>query len=120
MSLLQQGEVWWYEFWFAGRRIRESTKSESKIVAKAAEKSRRRERKNANRPVADNRHTLSTDPAESGAGDRTILDIAGPVSKRMLRHYSHIRMEAKRTALQSIVKKQPNDSAEKKENSQAG
>jgi hypothetical protein len=47
MSLLQQGEVWWYEFWFAGRRIRESTKSESKIVAKAAEKIRRRERKNA-------------------------------------------------------------------------
>jgi integrase len=67
----------------------------------------------------DNRHTLITDLAESGAGDQTIMDIAGHVSKRMLRHYSHIRMEAKRTALESIVKKQSNGGAEKKEDSQA-
>ena len=31
------------------------------------------------------------------------MDIAGHVSKQMLKHYSHIRMEAKRTALESIV-----------------
>jgi len=67
----------------------------------------------------DNRHTLITDLAESGAGDQTIMDIAGHVSKRMLRHYSHIRMEAKRTALESIVKKQSNGSEEKKKDSQA-
>ncbi len=54
----------------------------------------------------DNRHTLITDLAESGAGDQTIMDIAGHVSKQMLKHYSHIRMEAKREALESIVKKQ--------------
>jgi hypothetical protein len=30
---------------------------------------------------------------------------AGHVSKQMLKHYSHIRMEAKRTALESIVRK---------------
>ena len=52
-----------------------------------------------------NRHTLITDLAESGAGDETIRDIAGHVSKQMLKHYSHIRMEAKRTALESIVAK---------------
>jgi integrase len=51
----------------------------------------------------DNRHTLITDLAESGAGDQTIMDIAGHVSKQMLRHYSHIRMEAKRSALEAIV-----------------
>jgi len=51
----------------------------------------------------DNRHTLVTDLAEAGAGDETIMDIAGHVSKRMLRHYSHIRMEAKRRALESIL-----------------
>ena len=51
----------------------------------------------------DNRHTLITDLAESGAGDQTIMDIAGHVSKQMLKHYSHIRMEAKRHALESIV-----------------
>jgi len=54
----------------------------------------------------DSRHTLITDLAESGAGDQTIMDIAGHVSKQMLKHYSHIRMEAKRSALESIVQKQ--------------
>jgi len=55
----------------------------------------------------DNRHTLITDLAESGAGDQTIMDIAGHVSKQMLKHYSHIRMEAKRHALESIVTVRP-------------
>jgi integrase len=55
----------------------------------------------------DNRHTLITDLAESGAGDQTIMDIAGHVSKQMLKHYSHIRMEAKRHALEAIVTKRP-------------
>ena len=43
--------------------------------------------------------------AESGAGDEFIRDIAGHISKQMLKHYSHIRTEAKRTALESIVTK---------------
>ena len=53
----------------------------------------------------DHRHTMITHLAESGAGDQTIMDIAGHVSKNMLKHYSHIRMEAKRDALESIVKR---------------
>jgi hypothetical protein len=60
----------------------------------------------------DNRHTLITDLAESGAGDETIRDIAGHVSKQMLKHYSHIRMEAKRLALESIVAKPSPEGAE--------
>jgi integrase len=67
----------------------------------------------------DNRHTLITDLAESGAGDQTIMDIAGHVSKRMLRHYSHIRMEAKRSALESIVNQQTNGNDERNSDSQA-
>jgi hypothetical protein len=59
----------------------------------------------------DNRHTLITELAESGAGDQTIMDIAGHVSKQMLKHYSHIRMEAKRSALEAIVR-QPNGTTE--------
>jgi integrase len=59
----------------------------------------------------DNRHTLITELAESGAGDQTIMDIAGHVSKQMLKHYSHIRMEAKRNALEAIVR-QPNGTTE--------
>lgn len=53
----------------------------------------------------DTRHTLVTELAESGAGDQTIMDIAGHVSKQMLARYSHIRMEAKRAALEGIVRK---------------
>ena len=36
----------------------------------------------------DNRHTLITDLAESGAGEETIRSIAGHVSPQMLKHYS--------------------------------
>jgi integrase len=54
----------------------------------------------------DTRHTLVTELAESGAGDQTIMDIAGHVSRQMLSRYSHIRMEAKRAALEGIVSKQ--------------
>jgi integrase len=53
----------------------------------------------------DTRHTLVTELAESGAGDQTIMDIAGHVSRQMLARYSHIRMEAKRKALEGIVSK---------------
>ena len=34
--------------------------------------------------------------------DREIMDIAGHVSARMLRRYSHIQLEAKRTAIQAL------------------
>jgi len=60
----------------------------------------------------DNRHTLITDLAESGAGDQTIMDIAGHVSRDMLKHYSHIRMEAKRRAMESIVDKRKEEASE--------
>jgi integrase len=53
----------------------------------------------------DTRHTLITELAESGAGDQTIMDIAGHVSRQMLGRYSHIRMEAKRKALEAVTTK---------------
>ena len=43
MSLYKRGDVWWYKFWFNGQLIRESSKSESKTLAKDAERARRRE-----------------------------------------------------------------------------
>lgn len=43
MSLYKRGGTWWYKFRFAGQVIRESTKSESKTVARDAERARRRE-----------------------------------------------------------------------------
>ena len=43
MSVYKRGDVWWYKFRFAGQVVRESSKSESKTVAKDAERARRRE-----------------------------------------------------------------------------
>ena len=50
----------------------------------------------------DLRHTAITKLAESLTSEQTIMAIAGHVSRRMLEHYSHIRMEAKRTAVEAI------------------
>jgi hypothetical protein len=42
----------------------------------------------------------------SGAGDELIMSIAGHVSRAMLLRYSHVRMEAKRRALDEISSRQ--------------
>ena len=46
---------------------------------------------------------MLTKLAEIGAGDEAIMGIAGHVSRRMLSRYAHIRIEAKRKALESMV-----------------
>ena len=51
-------------------------------------------------------HTLVTELADSGAGDEVIMSIAGHVSRAMLSRYSHVRMEAKRRALDEIAVRQ--------------
>ena len=43
---------------------------------------------------------------DSGAGDEVIMSIAGHVSRAMLSRYSHVRMEAKRRALDEIAARQ--------------
>jgi integrase len=51
----------------------------------------------------DLRHTCVTKLAEGQASEQTIMAIAGHLSRRMLEHYSHIRMAAKRAALDAIA-----------------
>jgi integrase len=51
----------------------------------------------------DLRHHAITELAESQASDRTIMSIAGHVSQQMLAHYSHVRIEAKRKALDALA-----------------
>jgi integrase len=50
----------------------------------------------------DLRHQAITELAESQASDQTIMSIAGHVSPSMLAHYSHVRLEAKRHALDAL------------------
>jgi integrase len=49
------------------------------------------------------RHCAITQLAENGTSDSTIMAIVGHVSRRMLERYSHVRMEAKRTAMESLA-----------------
>ena len=51
----------------------------------------------------DLRHHAVTELAESQASHQTIMAIAGHVSPKMLAHYSHVRMDAKRKALAGLA-----------------
>jgi len=52
----------------------------------------------------DLRHHSITELCESGASEQTIKAIAGHVSQRMLDRYSHIRLQAKREALEALAR----------------
>ena len=47
----------------------------------------------------DLRHTVITELAEMGVADHVLESISGHLSRRMLEHYLHIRIDAKRQAL---------------------
>ena len=51
----------------------------------------------------DLRHTAATNMAESGAPESTMLAIMGHMSRAMLERYSHIRMQAKREAVEALT-----------------
>jgi integrase len=51
----------------------------------------------------DLRHQYITELLEAGAPEAAVLSIAGHVSRKMMEHYSHIRMEAKRKAIEGLT-----------------
>ena len=52
--------------------------------------------------IHDLRHTAITRLAETGVSDATLMAIVGHMSRRMLEHYSHIRIQAKRVAMDAL------------------
>ena len=50
----------------------------------------------------DLRHQAITEMAETGVSDATLMAVSGHMSRRMLEHYSHVRMAAKRTVLDKL------------------
>ena len=50
----------------------------------------------------DLRHQAITEMAESGKSDATVMSLAGHLSRRMMEHYSHVRMERKRDAVEAL------------------
>lgn len=90
----------WYVFPFGKPRPSDPTRPVTTL--KTAWKNVRKNAKVTGR-WHDHRHTLITQLAESGAGEETIRQIVGHVSKEVLRDYLHVRMKAKRDALEGIV-----------------
>ena len=50
----------------------------------------------------DLRHQAITELAEAGTSDATLQALAGHLSRRMMEHYSHVRMAAKKTAVAGL------------------
>ncbi len=78
------------------------------IKADWSEEAAQKERKKGSAPFIgfrfhDLRHCAITKLAESEASDQTIMSIAGHLDRKMLEHYSHIRAQAKRRAVESIA-----------------
>ncbi len=65
----------------------------------------------------DLRHHGITKLAEAGVPDQTLTAIAGHVSREMLEHYSHVRQQAKRQAVDAIDSYRPHEAASTDEES---
>ena len=61
-----------------------------------------RERAGVKCRLHDMRHTVATKMAEAGTPESTMLSLLGHMSRAMLERYSHIRMAAKRTAVEAL------------------
>jgi integrase len=51
----------------------------------------------------DVRHQAITELGEGGPSDAAMMALAGHMSREMLEHYSHVRMAAKREALDKLA-----------------
>jgi hypothetical protein len=63
----------------------------------------------------DLRHTVITELAEMGIADHVLESISGHLSRRMLEHDSHIRIDAKRQALDALDNLRRGSDAAKRE-----
>ncbi|MEO7650551.1 MAG: tyrosine-type recombinase/integrase, partial [Bryobacteraceae bacterium] len=61
-----------------------------------------RTRADVNCRLHDLRHTAATKMAEAGVSEGTMLALMGHMSRAMMERYSHIRMLAKRDAVESL------------------
>jgi hypothetical protein len=69
MSVYKRGDIWWIDFWFAGRRVQESTKTRRKTIATEYERRRKLDLERAHaglpvEPVANRTRTIGDFIAE--------------------------------------------------------
>jgi integrase len=85
MALYKRGNVWWFKFRFEGQVIRESANTESKTLAREAERSRRRELETAvNRIPKRERAPLFSVAAREWLETKTNL---APKSRERFQHH---------------------------------
>ena len=93
MAVYKRGDVYWYNFNFAGKHYQETTKSKSKTLAKEAEKKRRRELEEAFNNTADTRkarvQSIST-LAEAYLEDYKVRHRAGTFAEYALGHVTRL------------------------------
>ena len=53
----------------------------------------------------DTRHQAVTEMLEGGAPEEVVMEIAGHVDRRMLKRYSHVRLESKRKAVEVLSRR---------------
>lgn len=92
----------WYLFPFCGETGIPNDPTRPVTTIKSAWESVRAAAKVACR-FHDLRHTAITKLAEQGVPDSTMKALAGHVADRMLERYSHIRMAAKREAVEALA-----------------
>lgn len=71
-----------------------------------------RTRAKVNCRLHDLRHTAATKMAEAGVPESTMLSLMGHMSRAMMERYSHIRMAAKREAVESLSNTKPAETIE--------
>ncbi len=91
MAVYKRGRTWWYEFIFAGKRVRESAKTSRKTIAVEAERQRRLELEK----------TLAGMPAEK-RGNR--INSVADVVKPYLEHYGINHRPSSVAYLKSVTK----------------
>jgi integrase len=88
---MKHTKIWYYEFIFAGRLVKESAKTTSKTVAKQAEQARRRELEKGFNGVVDERQERVRNVGESAKSFLAAYRVRQPKSATFAEHaLSHI------------------------------
>ena len=100
--------VWWYKFTFAGQVIRESSKSNSKTIARDAERARRREMEQAINRIPKREKT----PLFSTAADLWLAGTRGLAETSMQRYEDCVEVLKKEFRKRLVCDFDGNDIAE--------
>jgi integrase len=87
MSVYKRGGVWWYEFNFQGQRIRESTHTTSKPIAREAERVRRRELETAVNRIPKRERM----PLFKIAAEQWVLSLSGLAEKSVASYRQYVK-----------------------------